>query len=107
MVVTHVEATDEAAHAGSIKEKIQEIEKVDREIVSRLRSCHKFALRVLILPDHATPIKTQTHVADPVPFVLWGPGFKASGAKRFTEGEAKDTGVFIEQGYNIMRRLIE
>ena len=107
MVVTHVEATDEAAHAGSIKEKIQEIEKVDREIVSRLRSCHKFALRVLILPDHATPIKTQTHVADPVPFVLWGPGFKASGAKRFTEGEAKDTGVFVEQGYNIMRRLIE
>jgi len=107
MVVTHVEATDEAAHAGSIKEKIQEIEKVDREIVSRLRSCNKFALRVLVLPDHATPIKTQTHVADPVPFVLWGPGFKASGAKRFTEGEAKDTGVFVEQGYNIMRRLIE
>ena len=107
LVVTHVEATDEAAHAGSIKEKILEIEKVDREIVSRLRSWDRSALRVLILPDHATPIKTQTHVADPVPFVLWGPGFKASGAKRFTEAEAKDTGVFVEQGYNIMRRLIE
>jgi 2,3-bisphosphoglycerate-independent phosphoglycerate mutase len=107
MVVTHVEATDEAAHAGSIKEKIQEIQKVDREIVSRLRSWDRYALRGLILPDHATPIETRTHVADPVPFVLWGPGFNASGAKRFTEAEAKDTGVFVEEGYNIMRRLME
>jgi len=107
MVVIHVEATDEAAHAGLVKDKIEAIQKVDREIVSGLRSWDKDALRVLILPDHATPIETQTHVADPVPSVLWGPGFKASGAKRFTEAEAKDTGVFVEEGYNIMRRLIE
>jgi len=107
MVVTHVEATDEAAHAGSIKDKIEAIQEVDKEMVSRLRSWDEDALRVLILPDHATPIKTQTHVADPVPFILWGPGFKASGAKRFTEAEAKDTGVFVEEGYNIMRRLME
>ena len=107
MVVIHVEATDEAAHAGLVKDKIEAIQKVDREIVSGLRSWDKDALRVLILPDHATPIETQTHVADPVPSVLWGPGFKASGAKRFTEADAKDTGVFVEEGYNIMRRLIE
>jgi len=107
MVVTHVEATDEAGHAGLIKGKIEAIEEVDREIVGRLRSWDEDALRVLVLPDHATPIETQTHVADPVPFVLRGPGFKASGAKRFTEAEAKDTGVFVEEGYNIMRRLME
>jgi 2,3-bisphosphoglycerate-independent phosphoglycerate mutase len=107
MVVTHVEATDEAAHAGSIKDKIEAIQEVDKEMLSRLRSWDKDALRVLILPDHATPIETQTHVADPVPFTLWGPGFKASGAKRFTEAEARDTGVFVEEGYNIMRRLME
>jgi 2,3-bisphosphoglycerate-independent phosphoglycerate mutase len=107
MVVAHVEATDEAAHAGLIKDKIEAIQEVDEEIVSRLRSWDKDALRMLILPDHATPIETQTHVADPVPFVLWGPGFKPSGAKRFTEAEAKDTGVFVEEGYNIMRRLME
>jgi 2,3-bisphosphoglycerate-independent phosphoglycerate mutase len=107
MVVTHVEATDEAAHAGQIGDKIEAIQTVDREIVGRLRSWNKDALRVLILPDHATPIETQTHVADPVPFTLWGPGFKASGAKRFTEAEAKATGVFVEEGYNIMHRLVE
>jgi 2,3-bisphosphoglycerate-independent phosphoglycerate mutase len=106
MVVIHVEATDEAAHAGLIKEKIEAIQRVDKEIVSRIRSWDKDALRVLILPDHATPIEIQTHVADPVPFILWGPGFKASGAKRFTEAEAKDTGVLIKAGHNTVAKLI-
>jgi len=106
IVVIHVEATDEAAHAGLIKDKIEAIQKVDKEIVSRLRSRDKDALRVLILPDHATPIETQTHVGDPVPFILWGPGFRANGAKRFTEAAAKNTGAFVEEGYNIMSRLI-
>jgi len=110
MVVIHVEATDEAAHAGLFKDKIEVIQKVDKEIVARLRSWDKTALRVLILPDHSTPIEIQTHVADPVPFVLWGPGFTPTsrgGAKRFTEAEAKSTGVFIQEGYNIMGKLVE
>jgi 2,3-bisphosphoglycerate-independent phosphoglycerate mutase len=110
MVVIHVEATDEAAHAGLVKDKIEAIEKTDKEIVAGLRSWNKDALRLLILPDHATPIEIQTHVADPVPFVLWGPGFTPTGrggAKRFTEAEAKGAGVFIKEGYNIMRKLIE
>jgi len=107
MVVVHVEATDEAAHAGLIKDKVEALRQVDEQIVSRLRSWDENALRVLILPDHATPIQTQTHVGDPVPFLLWGPGFTANGAMRFTEVEAKAAGVFIEQGYRIMPRLIQ
>ncbi|TET55561.1 MAG: hypothetical protein E3J50_04520 [Dehalococcoidia bacterium] len=107
MVVIHIEATDDAAHAGLVEEKTEAIQAVDREIVSRLLAWDKDALRVLVLPDHATPIEVQTHVADPVPFMLWGPGFTASGAKRFTETEATAGGVFIRQGCNIMSRLIE
>jgi len=109
MVVIHVEATDEAAHAGLVEDKIEGIQKVDKEIVSRLRSWDKDALRVLILPDHSTPIQIRTHVADPVPFVLWAPGFTPASqrrAKRFTEAEAKVTGILIEEGYNIMGKLI-
>jgi len=106
VVVVHVEATDEAAHAGLINDKIEAIQQVDEQIVSRLLSWNQDALRVLILPDHATPVETQTHVADPVPFLLWGPGFTANGARRFTEVEAKRTGVFVEQGFDVMRRLI-
>ena len=106
LVVIHIEAPDEAAHAGSIDDKITAIERVDREIVSRLRSWKGTALRVLVIPDHATPIAIQTHSPEPVPFMLWGPGFEATGAKGFTEAEAKNTGVFVEQGHTIMERLI-
>ena len=106
MVVIHVEAPDEAAHAGSVKDKIEAIERIDKEIVSRLRFWDKDALRVLVLPDHPTPISIQTHVGEPVPFMLWGPGFRASGARRFTEAEAKKTEVFIEEGYNIISSLM-
>ena len=106
LVVIHVEASDEAGHAGAVDDKIEAIQRVDREVVSRLRSWQEDALRLLIMPDHSTPIEVRTHTADPVPFMLWGDGFTANGARRFTESEAKNTGLFIEEGYNIMGRLI-
>ena len=89
-----------------MEDKIEAIEKIDKEIVSQLRSWNKDALRVLVLPDHPTPIRVQTHVGEPAPFMLWGPGFTANGAKRFTEAEAKFTEVSIEEGYNIVNKLI-
>ena len=106
LVVIHIEATDEAGHTGSIGDKVEAIQRVDREVVSRLHSWRKGSLRVLIMPDHPTPITTRTHSPDPVPFLLWGPGFTANGGKRFTEAEAAKTGLFIDPGYNIMGRLI-
>ncbi|MEE8194533.1 MAG: cofactor-independent phosphoglycerate mutase [Dehalococcoidales bacterium] len=106
LVVIHIEAPDEAAHAGSIDEKVAAIQRVDSEVVGRLRAFQPGGLRLLVMPDHPTPIKVQTHIAEPVPFMLWGPGFSANGAQRFTEAEAKKTGLFIEEGYNIMGKLI-
>jgi 2,3-bisphosphoglycerate-independent phosphoglycerate mutase len=106
MAVVHIEAPDEAAHAGSIDNKIEAIQRVDAEVVSRLHSWREDDLRVLIMPDHPTPIKVRTHTADPVPFLLWGSGFNSNGAKRFTEAEAKSSGLFIEEGYKIMGRLV-
>lgn len=107
LVVIHIEAPDEAAHAGSIDDKMEAIQRADAEVLSRLRNWHPGSLRLLVMPDHPTPIKTRTHSDNPVPFMLWGAGFTANGAKRFTESEAKSTGLFIEQGYNIMSRLIQ
>ncbi len=106
LVVIHIEAADEAGHAGVIDDKIEAIQRVDREVVSRLRSWQGDTLRLLIMADHSTPIEVRTHTDDPAPFMLWGAGFTANGAKRFTESEAKNTGLFIEKGYNIMGRLI-
>jgi 2,3-bisphosphoglycerate-independent phosphoglycerate mutase len=106
LVIVHIEAPDEAAHAGSIEDKVEAIQRIDREVISRLRSWKDDSLRLLVLPDHPTPIKTQTHSPDPVPFLLWGPGFKSNGAERLTEAEAARTGLFLDPGYNIMGRLI-
>ena len=106
MVVIHVEAPDEASHAGSIDDKVEAINRVDMEMVSRIRRWDSDTLRVLIMPDHPTPIKIQTHSDEPVPFVLWGDGFMPSGASKFTEGEAKKTGIYIDEGYTIMNRLV-
>jgi 2,3-bisphosphoglycerate-independent phosphoglycerate mutase len=106
MVVIHVEAPDEAGHSGSIEDKIEAIQRVDKEMVGRIRNLDKDTFRVLIMPDHPTPIEVQTHVGDPVPFLLWGEGFIANGATRFTEAEAKGTGVLVEEGYNIMGKLV-
>jgi 2,3-bisphosphoglycerate-independent phosphoglycerate mutase len=106
LVVIHIEASDEAAHAGSIDDKIEAIQRVDIDVVSRLRSWREDDLRVLVMPDHPTPIKVRTHTDEPVPFLLWGSSVKANGVERFTEAEAKKTGLFIEEGYKIMGRLI-
>lgn len=106
LVVTHVEAPDEAGHAGSTDDKIEAIQRIDRDMVSQLRSRQLDNLRVLIMPDHPTPIPVRTHTPDPVPFLLWGAGFEANGAKGFTEAEAKSTGIYIEDGYTLIKRLI-
>jgi len=106
LAVVHIEAPDEAAHGGLIDEKIEAIQKIDSEVVSQLREWRGDDLRVLVMPDHPTPIKLRTHTDDPVPFLIWGRGIEANGAKRFTEAEAGKTGVFIEEGYNIMGRLV-
>jgi 2,3-bisphosphoglycerate-independent phosphoglycerate mutase len=106
LVVVHIEAADEAGHGGFIEEKVKAIEKIDGEVVSRLLK-YKGDLRVLVMPDHPTPITVRTHTADPVPFMIWGKDIKVNGAKRFTEAEAKSTGVFIGEGYRIMGKLID
>jgi 2,3-bisphosphoglycerate-independent phosphoglycerate mutase len=107
LVVMHIEAPDEASHGGLIDDKIKAIERVDREVLSKLLVCKKEAWRVLALPDHATPIEARTHVADAVPFVFWGKGFKSTGAKGFSEKEAKNSGIFVKDGYTIMSKLIQ
>jgi len=106
LVVIHVEAPDEAAHAGAIDDKVAAIECVDREVVGRLRAWRGDSLRVLVMPDHPTPVARRTHSPEPVPFLLWGEGFGVNEARRLTEAEAKKTGLLLDPGYSIMSRLV-
>jgi 2,3-bisphosphoglycerate-independent phosphoglycerate mutase len=105
LVFIHIEAPDEAGHGGYIDEKVKAIENIDAQVVGELRK-YRGDLRILVMPDHPTPITIRTHSSDPVPFLMWGKGFNANGAGRFTEAEAKATGVYIADGYKIMGKLI-
>jgi 2,3-bisphosphoglycerate-independent phosphoglycerate mutase len=106
IVFFHIEAPDEAGHEGRIDQKIEAIEQIDKLVISRLRSWQGDELRVLILPDHATPIKVMTHTPDPVPFVFWGSGLEGNGACSFSEASAAETGLFIERGHDLVEMLV-
>jgi 2,3-bisphosphoglycerate-independent phosphoglycerate mutase len=105
LVVVHVETPDEAAHGGDVPGKIAGIEAIDREIVGRARD-YGDGLRVLCMPDHPTPISLRTHVGEPVPFVLAGPGIEHNGARAFDEESAKATGLVVDPGRGVMDLLL-
>ncbi|MBT3363753.1 MAG: cofactor-independent phosphoglycerate mutase [Chloroflexi bacterium] len=105
MVIIHVEAPDEAGHEGDLDGKIEAIEKIDQLMVNQLLSYDKDELRVLIMPDHPTPVEIKTHRGDPVPFMIWDSG-ESNGANRFTEVQAQATGLMVESGYDMMSKLI-
>jgi 2,3-bisphosphoglycerate-independent phosphoglycerate mutase len=107
LVIIHVEAPDEAGHSGSVEKKIEAIEKIDKYMVNQIISYGKNKIRVLIMPDHPTPIEVLTHTPDPVPFMIWGNGIRSNGVKRFTENEAKSTGLFIKSGHTVMHNLVK
>jgi hypothetical protein len=63
-------------------------------------------LSLLVLPDHPTPLEIMTHVAEPVPFLMWGPGFAANGAAAYTEKEARATGFAVVPGHLLMSMFL-
>lgn len=105
LVVIHVETPDEEGHAGSIEGKIAGIEAIDREVVGR--AIHFGGdIRFLCMPDHPTPIALKTHVDEPVPFVLAGPGIDHNGAAAFGEASAATTGHLLDPGRLVMDELL-
>jgi len=104
MVIIHVEAPDELGHSGDARAKVEAIEMIDREIAGRILN-YPGEVRVLVMPDHPTPVDLRTHTGEPVPFLMWGKGIPPGGSLRFTEKEAAATGNVYEQGYKIMREL--
>ncbi len=86
-VYVHVEATDEAGHNGDWKAKVECCEHFDKKIVGPIiKSFGKpKGVRILVCPDHPTPVAKRAHDRSPVPFVMWGEGIKANGVKNYSE----------------------
>jgi 2,3-bisphosphoglycerate-independent phosphoglycerate mutase len=105
----HLEAPDEMSHHGSLEDKILSIEYIDEKVIPEVMKGLKESgqdFRLLILPDHYTPVKKRTHVADPVPYLLYDSRKDVSGCENFCERTAIEKGRLIEPGHDLMRRFI-
>jgi len=110
VVFVHIEAPDEAGHSGDAAQKVHALERIDREFLGpALAGLAKLGPhRVLVAPDHYTPIVKRSHVGEAVPFLIWtgsGGQRRASGAAGFTEAEAAKTGLYVERGHELLARL--
>jgi 2,3-bisphosphoglycerate-independent phosphoglycerate mutase len=103
LVYLHIEAPDECGHRGEVEGKIKAIELID-ELVLRpfLEAFGNEPVRILICPDHATPLSLRTHTNDPVPYLIYDSVNVQKGTASFTEATAKEAGNFIEKGYTLM-----
>ncbi len=104
-VYIHVEAPDECGHRHEIENKVKSIELIDKYVLEPVAEYLKRtgeAFRVLITPDHATPLSLKTHTNDPVPFMIYDSSKENNGVKSFNEKTAYETGLFVEKGHTIM-----
>ena len=108
LVYVHVEAPDEAAHMGSVTEKVRAIERFDRDLAGTLLNSMPSGpdYRIMVLPDHATPVETRTHTAEPVPFLMYIPGMAGNPEQAFSEESASRYGFMIEDGWQLMQKFI-
>ena len=110
LVYVHVEAPDESGHRAEVDNKIVSIERIDSEILSPvyeyLKECGE-PFKIMVLPDHPTPICKRTHTISPVPFLIFSSEKKEAGVASFDEYSAETTGLYIPNGYTLMSRLIE
>lgn len=108
-VYIHVEAPDECGHRHEIQNKVKAIELIDKHIlgpVSEYLASTGESFKILITPDHATPLSLKTHTNDPVPFMIYNSADSKNGVETFNEKTAAETGLFVETGHSIMNKFI-
>ena len=109
-VYVHIEAPDEMGHQGSAEDKIQAIESIDREIIGPVADALGQAgveFRMLILPDHPTPVRVRTHTSDPVPYLLYDSVKVQKGCGEYSERTGRESGRLLEEGYRLIDHLLE
>lgn len=108
-VFVHVEAPDECGHDGDFELKVRAIERIDREILAPVKEYLDMCgeeYRILLMPDHATPIEVRTHTIAPIPYAIYGAGFDKKSGLSYSEANAEKSGVVTPLGYEIMNRFV-
>ena len=109
-VYIHIEAPDEMGHQGNAHHKVQAIEEIDRNVLAVVKKALDDAgepYRILLLPDHPTPVCMRTHTSDPVPYVLYDSTVAEKKNTVFSEKAAEATGIYLPEGYKLMDLLIK
>lgn len=109
-VYIHVEAPDEMGHQGSVEKKVQAIAYLDQRVIGPLTVAldqEKSPYRLLVLPDHPTPIRVRTHTADSVPYLLYDSTMPREETWNYNEKEAGESGNFVPLGHKIIDKLLE
>lgn len=110
LVYLHFEAPDECGHRGEAQNKVKAIEYIEsralKPMLDYLSACGD-DYRILIMPDHPTPLETMTHSSAPVPYMIYDSRKTKNGVPSFTEKNAEKTGIFVEHGPDIMSKLLE
>jgi 2,3-bisphosphoglycerate-independent phosphoglycerate mutase len=109
LIFVHVEAPDEAGHSGDAMAKKTAIEQIDKHIVGPVHAALKEydSYRIIVLPDHPTPVETQAHSDEPVPFAMAGDGIKGILQKPFSEENGHESGFRIERGHEMMEYFLK
>lgn len=109
LVCVHVEAPDEASHEGRADAKVKALEEIDHHIVGPLlEALPKHGdWRILVSPDHRTPLRTRAHAYGMVPFAFAGTGITSKGQTSYDEIVAETSALAFEKGHNLMRRFLE
>ena len=108
-VYLHLEGPDECGHRGEADNKKYAVEMIDEKIIGYLRDkleSREVEYKMLVLPDHPTPVSLKTHVSDPVPYLIYDSTSKKETGKNYTEKSAKETGIYIEDGYKLMAHFL-
>ena len=106
----HVEAPDEMGHQGSMERKIQAIEFLDSQVIKTVVEEFEARgedFRMLVLPDHPTPIVLRTHSSDPVPYLLYDSTAHKESVLKYNEKDAKASGIFVAEGHKLIDHLFE
>jgi len=110
-VYVHVEAPDEMGHQGSVDRKVKAIEYLDEKVIRPVKKAMDAsgeAYRMLILPDHPTPIACRTHTSNPIPYLLYdstNQGIKTENAQ-YNEKQAEASGIVVSEGYRLIEKLL-
>lgn len=107
LVYVHVEAPDECGHRGEVQNKVRAIEIIDEKILGPVKAAldEMGPHRIMILPDHPTPLAIKTHSSDPVPYLIYDSEKAQTGVDTFTEAAARETGHYLDKGYELMDQL--